>query len=367
ITGKYAGDCNLPGMRWWEDGTTRSYFTFGRTMNHDLNPKIKLIYEYTTSACIFSPVLKGADYSIPLFGNAVSHIINNWIFFDKLGFHLAKKTLEKKIYQLLILCLYAVDELGHLKGCKSKAALDAYKVTDAKIGELEKTLSKTYEDYQLLIVSDHGLTGTHTHIDLPNVIRSLNFSVRNYPFNFNLKQEIFVGVSGNSMANIYLTNGQKNRGKTLDIISRRLTGLQGIDLVLHQNDGVHVLKDDSEAIIDCKNGKYRYESIKGDPLSLEEYSEEWLSEEKWYDATLNTQYPDSTVQISQIFNSSRVGDLVVTAKNGYDLRTLEFPEHKASHGSLNKEHMLVPVISNKKVVPRRTTDIFNSILDYLNQ
>jgi predicted AlkP superfamily phosphohydrolase/phosphomutase len=57
--------------------------------------------------------------------------------------------------------------------------------------------------------------------------------------------------------------------------------------------------------------------------------------------------------------------VVVSATPGYDLRLkYEHPEHKGTHGSLHREHMVVPVISNVKIDTDclRTVDVFPTYL-----
>lgn len=360
LTGKYPGDCNIPGGRWYKDGVSRSYFSFGKTINSDID--VETIFQSVPSATIFSPIMRGASYKIPNLGHLISHMTNHWLFFDKLGFKLARMAIGKRRYQFIFLCLYAIDELSHRRGAGSNSVLEAYRLIDSKIAELKSFLDSVYEDYQLVVSSDHGITDTHTHINLVGVIKSLGFSVRSYPFNLSLKQEVFVAETGNSMANIYFTN----KNKKIDKITSYLRRYNGIDLIAYREDGeFKLLRGESEAVISGKNGAYRYEPVRGDPLELEEYSGEWIGEGLWYEITLNSQYPDSVVQIAQIFKSDRAGDLIVTARNGYDLRTLEIPEHRASHGSFNREHMLVPVISNQKISPGRTAEIYKLMLDYL--
>jgi hypothetical protein len=77
--------------------------------------------------------------------------------------------------------------------------------------------------------------------------------------------------------------------------------------------------------------------------------------------TVDSDYPDAPYQLAHIFNSPRAGDLVLSATPGHDLRVkYEFPEHKASHGSLHREHMVVPIVTNIKLPegPLRTVDVF---------
>jgi arylsulfatase A-like enzyme len=84
----------------------------------------------------------------------------------------------------------------------------------------------------------------------------------------------------------------------------------------------------------------------------------------------NTEYPDAILQIVQLLESPRTGDLVLSAAHGYDLRAKhEKPEHRSSHGALFRDHMIVPFATNAKIKKEymRTVDVFPTILSCLNQ
>jgi hypothetical protein len=84
----------------------------------------------------------------------------------------------------------------------------------------------------------------------------------------------------------------------------------------------------------------------------------------------NTEYPDALLQIIQLLESPRTGDLVLSAGPGYDLRARhEKPEHRSSHGALFRDHMIVPFVINAKLGKEliRTVDIFPTVLNCLNQ
>jgi hypothetical protein len=72
------------------------------------------------------------------------------------------------------------------------------------------------------------------------------------------------------------------------------------------------------------------------------------------------------VQALQLLRSGRAGDLVLSARRGCDLRSndYEHPEHRGSHGSLDREHMLVPFAISAPVNRERlrTADAFPTIL-----
>jgi hypothetical protein len=86
------------------------------------------------------------------------------------------------------------------------------------------------------------------------------------------------------------------------------------------------------------------------------------------EATFDTEYPDALFQIYQLFQSRRAGDIVISARVGYDLRGFwEYPEHVGSHGSLHSQHIHVPLIYNQKgwnTRPARTADLFDTILKW---
>jgi hypothetical protein len=156
--------------------------------------------------------------------------------------------------------------------------------------------------------------------------------------------------------------------KIQDSIRKELLEREEIDLVLW--------REENRIIIDSGRGRasiikdergLRYVPDSGDPLGLGNL-ETPLNRKDALLATIKSDYPDALVQIDQLFSSSRCGDLVVISKNKSDLRKrYEWPEHHASHGSLCREHMIVPLIYNQTGWdnrPARTADIFNTILKW---
>lgn len=294
LTGKHCGECDIPGLRWKEGNTTRSYFTFGPTMNHDL--KARTIFEEYKTLVLSSPLYQGADKHLIPFGHFISHFTNNWRFFDKLTTKLTKEAIKSNKFEHIFSCFYSIDELSHRKGMKSRQAVDSLKMLDSKAYEIYSLLS---DDDVLLIISDHGLSETHTHINLVREIRDrTGLKVKSYPFNIG-KSDVFVAETGNAMAHIYYDDP--------DFLLRALLDIKGVDIA----------------------------TMKG--------------------------YPNHP-QIDKTFLSSRAGDIIVTAEKGYDLRVLEFPEHKASHGSLIDEHMKVPFISNQSDIKISNSSEYYSYL-----
>jgi hypothetical protein len=117
------------------------------------------------------------------------------------------------------------------------------------------------------------------------------------------------------------------------------------------------------AMISARGGVYSYRTITGDPLGIG--SHEGLSDAAAYDVTVTSDYPDSIVQISRLASASRSGEIILSAARDWDFRSRHEPiPHVSSHGALHREHMLVPLLTNRPValVPRRTVDVMPSAL-----
>jgi len=131
--------------------------------------------------------------------------------------------------------------------------------------------------------------------------------------------------------------------------------------------GINIKSSKGQALITKTSQGYSYAPLDGDPFGLGKI-ETRLDKEKALEITFNSDYPDALVQMEQLFASPRSGDLVVVSKNGSDLRqNFEWPEHHSSHGSLHRQHTLVPFIYNQTgwySGPVRTADVFNTVLKW---
>jgi len=146
-----------------------------------------------------------------------------------------------------------------------------------------------------------------------------------------------------------------------------LIGRPEVDfLTWRESDTAFAVESDSgNALVQRTSEGFSYIPRTGDPFGLGEMSHP-LNHMEALESTIDSDYPDALVQIAQIFSSDRTGDILVTSKNGYDLRDAwEWPEHHGTHGSLCREHMIVPFIINRTdwiQRPARTADLFPSIL-----
>ena len=173
-------------------------------------------------------------------------------------------------------------------------------------------------------------------------------------------------ISGNALGQVYWLDG--DLGTHHEYISGELLKRAEVDLMVSKNgDGaLEINSARGKALVESGSG-YRYLPQSGDPLGYGAIDRP-LSRRQALEATFESEYPDAMVQLDQLFSSPRCGDMVVISKNGYDLRkAFEWPEHHASHGSICRDHMIVPLIYNRKGwarSPARTTDLFNTVLKW---
>jgi hypothetical protein len=116
-------------------------------------------------------------------------------------------------------------------------------------------------------------------------------------------------------------------------------------------------------MIRVREGSYGYRTLTGDPLGIGPH--EALSDAAAYEVTAASDYPDAIVQIVRLASAPRSGEIILSASREWDFRARHEPiPHVSSHGALHREHMLVPLLTNRPVAaaPRRTVDVMPSAL-----
>jgi len=182
-------------------------------------------------------------------------------------------------------------------------------------------------------------------------------------------------VSGNAMAHIYLELDRPRRPWWPELEARwseltdSLLDRPSVDvLVLTHSECRFEVRSRTRgtAMIVADKGSYSYRPITGDPLSIGAH--ESLSHHAAYDVTAESDYPDAIVQIARLAGASRSGEIILSAARDWDFRARYEPiPHVSSHGALHREHMLVPLLTNRPLsrAPRRTVDVMPSALSAL--
>ncbi|MCJ7577834.1 MAG: alkaline phosphatase family protein [candidate division Zixibacteria bacterium] len=398
LTGCYPGTADVPGIRWFDKEESsrkrlslrrqRSYMGVEAPLfNSDLRKdKLTLFEIFKNSINIFNPLTRGINstnnltrFSKTLYYLFV-HLTSAWQIVDWATHRYLFKAIRKKP-EFIFALFPAVDCLSHFTHPFSKTVLEAYLKVDEFIGKTVQQLKRKgiLDQTLLILTSDHGLTPTHTHLDLIDFLDKRDYRAFHHPRITRRQTKAAVMVSGNSMAHIYLKNGQgwgkriyfeeleKNHTRLLS----DLIDLPQVALVAcaDEDGGVCVLRNGGKARIRERDGNIYY-SVEGeDPFGYKGLPR-ILDHTTSLEHTFDSDYPDALVQLIQIFKSRRSGDIILSAQKGFDLRArFEWPEHKASHGSLHREHMLVPLFINTKIETRkiRTADIFPSILELLGR
>jgi hypothetical protein len=182
-------------------------------------------------------------------------------------------------------------------------------------------------------------------------------------------------VSGNAMAHVYLELDECERpwwpalsarhGELADSLLTR----KAVDLMLlplcEARCAVRSARRGT-AVVERDGATYRYRRESGDPLGVG--CDIAGSADETFDALCESDYPDAIVQIATLAASARAGDMILSATPGGEFRARYEPiPHRSAHGALHRDHMLVPLLTNRPTArtPRRTTDVFASALDAL--
>lgn len=395
ILGKFPGRCNFPGIRWFDKKEfSKTFFSLKRFrsyigpesyfMNNDISERFKTIFELIpNSVSILNELTRGISKNADktkyskIFYKLKSHFTYNTNEVDQISQRLILESFRNSP-QFIFAVFLGIDNYSHHTHPFHKLAIDSYFRIDRYIGELVEALKKKgqVEETLLVLVSDHGLTQTHSHFDLLEFINDSGFKTLCYPYVF---KHLFNAtaanmISGNSMSNLYFKSGNRWNGFNInqfrDLVQNLLDRPE-VDIILYKNTDNKIDIKSQRGIaktwIDCE-GNINYEVLNSDPFGYEPLPL-IMTTDQVLQFTYNTDYPDSLLQINQLFDSPRAGDIIVTAKNGFDLRARhENPEHCSSHGSLFKDHMIVPIAINTKISKNliRTVDLFPSILELLN-
>ena len=402
LTGQYPGTANVPGLRWMDksefssarplQGGHRSYISPAHVQfDGDLSPDLETIFELNpNSLAVRCDVRRGLSVENSSFSHLLSmpfmffaHYLRRGDFVDRIVMNQAIKWLARTDSgqpRFIFLPLIDVDKLSHHYGPEHRSTVDAYRRLDAQVGRLLDWLRRNglWDRTHFIVTSDHGHTRTRQHLDISSLLSELGYSVLEHPFIFRKNTDAAVMVSGNSFANLYFPSHgrweaplgceeiEEEHGIALRAISRR----EEVEWCAYRRgDGVKIVSRDGEAVLGMEGQDYTYAFDGADPLAMASQRSR-IPRSEALAHTMETEFPDSLENIWYLFKSQRTGDVIVTAKPGYDLRGWrEFPEHHSSHGALCRDHMMVPFLSNRPLVADggiRTVDLFPTVAEGLN-
>jgi hypothetical protein len=369
LAGSTPGRANVPGIRWFDRGRrTRSRFPH-RGLRSYVGPDAAKLKQDTAVTTVFardawpasSPVNvdspKRREKSRDLVW-AVSHFLDTWQLADrrtawKLGRGL------KKGRPILFAVFPSVDEFGHVHGLAEQRPAEALR-------EIDGLLARELDGFEggLVVSADHGLTSTHAHLDLRALVEERVGPTLAFPLIAKPNPAAVVCESGNAMANVYL-RGDGSWTDAPEVAACRalaadLLSVDGIDSV--------AIRDGATVELHTHRGVGRVGFTSGGLFQTgAPFAEEFegASPGEALQRSHSDEWPDAAFALCSLVASPRAGDLLVSAKVGYDLRTArEWPEHHASHGALHRAHTVVPVLSSAELPepPLRTLDVFSHTL-----
>jgi Type I phosphodiesterase / nucleotide pyrophosphatase len=396
LLGRLPGPIGLPGLRWFDRSRTacgfpdysRSYVGYQMSaVNDDLDATAPTVFELTGSSLgALSVITRGLPQhqrigsitprsALRAARTHFSGDLAGWLEIDRIAAGQITSRIRVEQPDFVFAALTGVDKVSHARGQDSPMTIDALRIVDETAAQIRDDAERSgrWDDMHLWIVSDHGHSRVRWHEDLAGLIDETGFRTMSHPWVVTLGAEVAVMVSGNAMAHLYCDVSSRTRPSAdsprwralCDVLLARAS----VDLMaVRRGDRVVVrTADRGDAVLWHARDGYHYARENGDPLGIGRDVCAASSDES-YDFTVDTDYPDSIVQLTNLVTSPRSGDIVLSAARDWDFRARYEPiRHVSSHGALHREHMLVPLLTNRPLAatPRRTVDVMPSALELL--
>lgn len=398
LTGCYPGRMNIPGIRWFDRqayaGSAfqprrfRSYMGLNKVarMNREVAAETPSIWSsfpdggamfcwFTRGLAPGGDLTRGAKVKASIKG----FVTRKWEAGDAAAGKLLLDA-ARTDRPFLFTVFPTIDEQGHGRGPLSEESLAGYRAFDAFLPTLRDALAHGGRDPERTLVvatSDHGQSTTHTHFDLRRLVQRHCKRVLHFPFpwRYLFDCDAVSNVSGNSLAHLSFRgdSGWTERpdvtraGSPAATVIEALLAEEAIELVVHREaERIRIRSRAGSALLWRDADGLHYLPDGADPMGLPALSGPFTDDDA-LSQTIDTDHPDALVQWEQLFWSERCGDVVITARTGWDLRThFEYQDHKGSHGSTWWEHMKVPVLVSAPLTNARlprTVDLFPTVLE----
>ena len=302
----------------------------------------------------------------------------------------------------------ATDEMGHRYGPDSERYRACLVNVDEQIGRICGALqaSGILESTYLLLISDHGMaacsrdnylklselikdtTGLKLTTDGPDLRTPYHERVEYFS-----QYEAVLANGGNRLGKLYLRgkDGWSSQPRFLQVreIADLVTSQQAVALAAYRDGQAVVVQNGiGRALIErldnvpgknLSSRQYRYRVIDSQcPLGYSGNSRatsrlldgQFHPGKEWLLATAESEYPDLPVQIIEMFDSDRAGDLVFFAADGWDFS----PANLGGHGSVRATDMIVPMVfagpgitPGGQIETARTVDVAPTIIEMIDR
>ena len=400
LMGRFPGPIGLPGLRWYDrERTTCSFPDYTRSyvgpqvslVDQDLDPTAPTIFEICDkSLASLTPVGRGLRKRNRIgrlsprtvFRAAKTHFsgdVAGWLDVDRDVAGMVIDHIRRNKPEFTFAAMVGVDKTSHSVGQPSALTDEALRIVDDTAARIRADAEQDgrWEQMHLWVTSDHGHSPVTAHEDLAGLIADWGYRTVAHPWIYKLRPEVAVMVSGNAMAHIYVNLSARERLYWPNVSPRyqqlveRLLARASVDLmILPTTNGATVRSSRGDAEVSVHDGsRLSYRRVSGDPLGIGQDIRA-ACQGAAYDCTAGTDYPDSLAQITTIATSARSGEIILSARRGWDYRSKYEPiPHVSSHGALHAEHIMVPLLTNRRYsgTPRRTTDVMPSALRALGR
>lgn len=391
LTGMHPAEAGIPGLRWYDRahrlpailGHSRSYVgTQIRRMNDDLDAGVPVAFELAGgnalgAASVITRGLprrnrldRGLRYAARAAHAHVTGDVDGWESLEEAVAEQLVARVRRERPRFVFAAFTAGDKAAHAGGADAPGVRRSLRLVDHVAATIRRDAERDgrWREMHLWVLSDHGHSPVHDHLDLAAALRKLNIRVRSHPWTLPDRSEAAVMVSGNSMAHVYFGLADRpDRAALAEQWMPRTDELwrhPAIDLVATRitPSVVEVRRRDERAEITRSARGLSYRATVGNPLGIECFEE--LPEGATLERTIGSDYPDGVSQLVRTVLAERSGDLVISASPGWDLRRRYEPiAHVSSHGALHAAHMLVPLTGNRSLPQRlrRTSDLFRVV------
>jgi len=411
-TGLFPGHHGVHGNKWFDRDKLiyQDYTSIGTYRQVDGDFEARTIYELlgeAPTATILTPVRRGATQNIDNWATAgISWFFRMHTNVNRLTtarFEMIAETARTTgKWPVFILAYYVTpDTLAHAKGPShpdyTKMILDV----DLQVGRV----CQAYENAGLLdkttiaFISDHGFLDTPKLFDVGEFFRKgMHLETRDRLYGRDVSMDrrrdhfgdarAVVVAGGNRRCSIHLRVGDEWSARptekqiercehgfypgphtggewTRDDTSTVLVSQESVDLLMVRlgPNSVRVRTKAGDGVIDrvVREGRklYRYRVTKGtDPLGhASDLKTKALMDggyhdgDAWLAASMDTPRPDAVVQLIEMNDSPRSGDIVLFAARGWDF----FGGDAGGHGGLTREEILVPWLIAGPDLPARAT------------
>lgn len=414
-TGLFPGHHGIVGNKWFDRYSLvfQDYASMKTYQQVNSDFQAKTIHEALGdefTATILTPVSRGTTRNID---NQIT-VTSSWFFgMQKNINHLTTARFELiadlanrtgRWPKFILAYFVTPDTLGHARGPSSDGYTEMILDTDRQIGHVCRSLEAAgiLERTYVTLVVDHGFIDTPDHFDvaayfakelkIPTISRlygrEVMFESRLNHFN---KARAVVVAGGNRRCAIHLRHGdhwwqrptpeqiksfEQNHstkyGKGVRVwfgppadLPATLAGLPAVDLVVVRlgDDSVRVHRKDGVGVIErtLAGGRkeYRYRITNGtdplgyasDPKASALMDGGYHDSAAWLAATLNTPRPDCVVQLAELNDSPRSGDIALFAADGWDFTGSD----RGGHGGLLRREIVVPWIWAGPGLPPKAT------------